>query len=66
MGCRLVRSHTDHELSDLDAGWWPSGRANGLGPVACNASPVPSQQRVEGDEPAIAGRPWECLGDHAK
>ena len=63
---RVLGRHVDDEAPDLGVGGRPTSRLGWLGPVPGDASAVPAQQRVGGDEPSVAARPGERLSDGAE
>ena len=62
----VLRRETGDESSEFDRGWWSSWSSVGLGPVAGDSAPMPSEQGVGGDEPAGSARPGECGCDRAE
>ncbi len=57
---RIIGSEAKDELSDIDRCCWSSWASGGLCPVQGDASSVPSQEGVGGDEPAFAF--WGLFG----
>ena len=64
--CRVVGGDLQGELADR----WCGGRSSlwsvGLGPVTGDATPVPAQERVGRDEPAVASSAGERPCDRSE
>jgi len=63
---RVLAGKAEDESSDLDFRWWSTWSSVGLCPVASNASSVPTQECVWGDEPAVSSWPRERGSDDAE
>ena len=63
---RVLRCQPENEPPYFGRGGWSAGSSGGLCPVAGDASSVPAQEGVGGDEPA--GSLWtrECSCDRAE
>ena len=61
----VLGGEAQDQPAKLDGRWWSTGRpAWQMGPMPGDASAVPAQQRVGGDDPALAEPVGECCGDH--
>ena len=56
---RILGCEAQCESAKLSCQRWSARRSLWLGPVSNDAAPVPTQQRVGGDQPPCPARPWQ-------
>ncbi len=63
---RILGRETEDESSEFDRRWWLSWSLDGMGLVASDSPPMPSEEGVGGVEPAGSTRPGERGCDRAQ